>query len=113
MHIVSEEDNLHEMSNPILETICLKFQILFSGKNKKKYFKMPSAKLLPIMLSVNDTTLYRKCLKAVHFSIKKNKKTFFLLYVKIPFQCELLLKKRISTARFDACLLTSPLSRYF
>ena len=25
------------------ETICMKYQILFSGKNKKKYFKMSSA----------------------------------------------------------------------
>ena len=44
MHIVSNGDNLHEMSNPVFwETICMKCQILFSGKNKKKYFNMSSA----------------------------------------------------------------------
>ena len=35
------------------ETICMKCQILFSGKNNKKYFKMSSAEIfLPSMLSL-------------------------------------------------------------
>ena len=38
-------DSLHEMPNPISweKTICMKCQILFPGKNMKKYFNMLSA----------------------------------------------------------------------
>ena len=39
--------SLHEMSNPILkkseETVCMKCQILFSGKNKKNIINLSSA----------------------------------------------------------------------
>ena len=38
---------MHKMSRPIFckETICMKYQRLFFGKNKKKYFKMLSAEI--------------------------------------------------------------------
>ena len=35
------------------ETICMKWQILFWGKNKKKYLKCCLLKFLPSMLSDN------------------------------------------------------------
>ena len=35
------------------ETVCMKYQILFSRKNKKKYFKMSSAEIF--------TTQHAKC----------------------------------------------------
>ena len=38
--------------NTVKETIYMKCQILFSGRNKKKYFNMSSAKILPRLLSV-------------------------------------------------------------
>ena len=34
------------------ETICMTCQSLFSGKNKKKYFEVSSAEIIPSMLSV-------------------------------------------------------------
>ena len=34
------------------EIICMKCQIQFYGKNKKKYFKMSFADILPSMLSI-------------------------------------------------------------
>ena len=37
----------------MMEAICMKYQILFSGKNKKKYFSMLSAENLPRVLSIN------------------------------------------------------------
>ena len=49
MQTVSNGDSLHDTSNLFsgknmnLETIWMKCQILFSGKNKKEYFKMSSA----------------------------------------------------------------------
>ena len=36
------------------ETIYKNFQSLFSGKNKKKYFKMSFAEILPSMQSIKD-----------------------------------------------------------
>ena len=48
MQIVSEGDNLHEMSNPI-----------FLGKIRK-YFKMSSAEILPSMQSVKGNKAYEK-----------------------------------------------------
>ena len=45
MRIVSNGDNLHEMSNPVLETFCIKCQNLFSGKNKKNIIDLSSTKL--------------------------------------------------------------------
>ena len=41
MQIVSNGDNLHEMSNPV-----------FWGKNKKEYFKLSSAQIFIRVLSV-------------------------------------------------------------
>ena len=42
-------DNLHEMSNPVfweqLETICMKCQIQFSGKNKKNIIILSTPEL--------------------------------------------------------------------
>ena len=35
MQIAFIEDNLHECKLPSLKTICMKCQILFSGKSKK------------------------------------------------------------------------------
>ena len=40
MQIVSNGDNLHPM-----ETICMKCQILFSGKNKKNIINLSSVEL--------------------------------------------------------------------
>ena len=57
MQIVSLGDNLHEMSNPVFwekETICMKCQILFSGKNKKNISKCRLLKILPRVLSVKQ-----------------------------------------------------------
>ena len=52
MQIVSLGDSLHEMSNPAKETVCMKCQILFSGKNKKNISKCRLLKILPRVLSV-------------------------------------------------------------
>ena len=50
-------DNLHEMSNPVLETICMKYQILFSGENKKnKITNLSSAELAQRVVKVKITT---------------------------------------------------------
>ena len=38
------------MSNPIKETFCMKYQILFSRKNKKNILKCHLLKFLPSML---------------------------------------------------------------
>ena len=42
MQIVSAEDNLHGMSNPV-QTIFMKCQNLFTGKKQNNNFKMLSA----------------------------------------------------------------------
>ena len=71
MQIISIEDSLHEMSNPVscvffcfffflqktgfdiscnlssLKTICMKCQILFSGKNKKIIINLSSFEFSP------------------------------------------------------------------
>ena len=36
------------------ETICMKYQILFSGKNKKKFFLNVVAEIFPSMLSIKE-----------------------------------------------------------
>ena len=38
-----------------LSSICMKCQNLFSGKNKKKYFRMLRAEILPTVLIVKAT----------------------------------------------------------
>ena len=43
MQIVSTEDNLHGMSNPV-KTICMKCQNLLSGKNEKEKHKKNKTK---------------------------------------------------------------------
>ena len=42
------------------KTICMKCQSLFSGKNKKRYFKMLPVDFFPSMLNVKVRTLQRK-----------------------------------------------------
>ena len=46
---------MEQLLSPI-ETICMTCQILFSGENKKKYFKMSSAEnfTLSVMYSVKS-----------------------------------------------------------
>ena len=63
MQIVSIGDNLHEISKPVFwekkkETICMKYQILFSGKNKKNISKWCLLKNLPRVLSVKYLICY-------------------------------------------------------
>ena len=53
MQIVSNGDNLHEMSKSVfllsrLEIICIKYQILFSGKNKKNMINILSTEFAQI-----------------------------------------------------------------
>ena len=36
-----------------MKTVCMKYQILFSPKNQKKYFKMLYAGIFPSMQSIN------------------------------------------------------------
>ena len=54
MQIVSLGDNLHEMSKLVFskETICMKFQSLLSGKNKKNIVNLSSAKLAKRVVKV-------------------------------------------------------------
>ena len=58
---------MHEMSNPVfwkkfleMETLCMKCQILFSGKkikNKKNIINLSSAELAQRVVKVNDTSI--------------------------------------------------------
>ena len=58
---------MHEMSNPVfwkkfleMETLCMKCQILFSGKKKKKkknIINLSSAELAQRVVKVNDTSI--------------------------------------------------------
>ena len=56
MQIVSQGDNLHEVSDPMSpkDTICIKYQILFSRKNKKNISKCLLLKFLSSMQNVNE-----------------------------------------------------------
>ena len=78
-HIVSNGDNLHEMSNPYfwekqkniiccgysMATICMKCQILFSWKNKKNITNLSSAELAKgvVMINYMATSVYHDWLK--------------------------------------------------
>ena len=45
---------MHEISNPVFEeTICMKRQILLSGKNKKNIINLLSAELAKHMVKAN------------------------------------------------------------
>ena len=57
MQIVSNGDSLHEMSNPVLETICMKCQILFSGNNKKNVINLSSDELAQREVKVKGQTV--------------------------------------------------------
>ena len=76
MQIVSNGDNLHEISNPVLfsqktgldiscklspmETICLKYQILFSVKNKKHIVSLLSAEFVHrVVKFVTDSFVFQ------------------------------------------------------
>ena len=52
MQIVSNGDNLHEMSNPIF---------LFSGKNQKSIINLSSAELAERVIKVKFSTLWCRC----------------------------------------------------
>ena len=52
MQIVSNGDNLHEMSNPIF---------LFSGKNQKSIINLSSAELAERVIKVKFSTLSCRC----------------------------------------------------
>ena len=72
MQTVFIEDNLPEISNPVfwekgkLETICLKCQILFSGKNKKNIL-IWVLKTLPGMLRVKGLDTFGKVFTIFHY----------------------------------------------
>ena len=67
---------LNVYNHLVKETICMKCQILFSGKIKKKYFKMSSADFfLPSML------ILLTLLVLFHFDWNVNMKHKALVYV--------------------------------
>ena len=41
-----------------METICMKYLILFSGKNEKNVINLPSAELVKRVVNVKPTTLH-------------------------------------------------------
>ena len=47
-----------DFSCKLLETICMKIQILFSGKNKKNITYLMSAELAQKMVTVNENPLH-------------------------------------------------------
>ena len=53
---IDNGDNLYEMSNLTMETICMKCQILFSGKNKKNISICCLLKILPRVLGIKIST---------------------------------------------------------
>ena len=59
-HILhSKQDLTFEMSNPVLATICMKRQILFSRKNKKKInANLSSAELAQRVVKVKERDYY-------------------------------------------------------
>ena len=68
MQIVSTGDNLHEISKPVfweVETVCMKSQDLFSGKNKRN-ISVLSPELAQKVVKVNGES--RKKYRDTHFT---------------------------------------------
>ena len=61
------------------ETICMKCQSLFSGKNRKNISKCHQLKILPSMQSVNNVCHTALAVFVVFFFAELNKKTRFIL----------------------------------
>ena len=63
MQIAFSKDDLHEMSKHIKQTICMKCQSLFSGKNKKNIINLLSAEFAQRVVKVKQRSLCNNCNK--------------------------------------------------